>query len=175
VGTPSNVSIGPGEVFVAPIGTTMPTTATGSLDVAFRNVGYTDGGVTFNYGLTVEPTLVDQELEAIGQRTTGRTASITVPMAEATAKNLALALNVGADVASGAFEPPDLGDEVRVIIVFEAETGARYLFRQCLNAGSISISNAKAPAKRIIATEFRLEKPDGAKPFKIFPAADGTI
>lgn len=175
MGTPSNVDIGPGEIWVAPAGTTMPTDATTGLDADFRDVGYTDGGVTFNYGITVEGVTVDQELEAIRQETTSRNASITVPLAEATQKNLAMALNVGADVASGAFEPPDLGDEVRIIIVFEAASGARWLFRQCLNAGSISLTNAKAPAKRIIATEFRLEKPDGAKPFKIFPSAGGLI
>lgn len=175
MGTPSNVSLGPGEVWVADIGTTMPTDATTALDADFRNVGYTEGGIVFNYAITVSSVEVDQELEPIRQVTTAREASINVPMAEATAKNLALALNVGADVASGAFEPPDLGDEVRVILVFEAISGARYLFRQCIQAGSITLTNAKAPQKRIIATQFRLEKPDGAKPFKIFPAADGTI
>lgn len=175
MGTPSNVDIGPGKVSAAPLGTTMPTDATTALNAAFRDVGYTDGGVTINYGITVEPITVDQELEPIRQATTGRAASIVIPLAEVTQKNLAMAVNLGADVASGAFEPPDLGAEVRIIIVFDAASGARYLFRQCLNAGSMSIANAKAPQKRIIATEFRLEKPDGAKPFKIFPNASGVI
>lgn len=175
MGTPSNVDLGPGVVSVAPIGSTMPVDATTALDAAFRDVGYTDGGVVFNYAITVEGVTVDQELEAIRQETTGRAASIVIPLAEATQKNLAMALNVGASVSSGPFEPPDLGAEVRIIIVFQAHSGARYLFRQCLNAGSMSLSNGKAPAKRIIATEFRLEKPDSAKPFKIFPSAGGLI
>lgn len=175
MGTPSNVDLGPMDIWVAAFGSTMPVDATTALDAAFRNVGYTDGGVVFNYAITVEGVTVDQELEAIRQETTGRAVSVVIPMAEATQKNLAMALNVGADVASGAFEPPDLGDEVRIIIVGEAPSGARYLFRQCLNAGSMSLTNAKAPAKRIIGTEWRLEKPDGAKPFKIFPSAGGLI
>jgi hypothetical protein len=176
VGTPSNVTLGPGQVYVAPLGTAEPTDASTALIAAYRDVGYTEGGTTFNYALTIENVTVDQELDPIARKVTSRDASVTFTMAEATGKNLALALNVGADATvSTGFEPPDPGTELRIMIVFQADTGARYLFRQCVQGGSISVQSAKAPAKRLIATTFSCEIPNGAKPFKIFPAADGTI
>lgn len=174
-GTPSNVVLGAGVFSVAPLGSTMPTDATTALDAAFRDVGYTDGGVTIAYGITNEPIPVDQEFYPVAHKTTAISASVRVPMAEATVKNLALAMNAGANATNGAFEPPDPGSEVRVIGVLQTENGARWLFRQIFQSGSLEIRNAKAPEKKIITVEFRLEKPSGAKPFKVFPATDYTI
>lgn len=174
-GTSSNVQLGPGKISVAAMGSTVPSDATTALDAAFRDVGYTDGGVTFGYTLTNEPVTVDQEFDPIAYKTTGRAAFVRFPMAEITVKNLGLALNAGASISNAAFEPPDPNTEVRVIIVFDADNGARWLFRQCFQAGSVELTAAKAPQKRIIGVDFRLEKPNGAKPFKVFPAADFTV
>lgn len=176
MGTASNVQLGPGKVSVAPLGSTMPTDATTALDAAFRDVGYTEGGTTLSYGITNEEVTVDQEIDPVKTATTGRSIRVRFAMAEATGKNLALALNNGANVTvSTGFEPVDANSEVHVIIVFDSDNGARYLFRQCLQAGTIEMTNAKAPAKKLIGVDFKVEKPSGAKPFKIFPAADGTI
>lgn len=171
MGTASNVLTGPGDVYVAPIGTAEPASATATLDAAFRNVGYTDGGINFSYALSSENIAVDQELDPVRVKTTGRVASVQFNMAEINRQNLALALNAGADAANtGTFEPPAPGDEVRVMVLFETEEGARWLFRRCLQTGSITMSSQKGAQKRLIPVTFSLEKPDSDDPFQVWPS-----
>jgi hypothetical protein len=171
MGTPGNVLIGPGDLYVAPIGTAEPASATAILNAAFRLVGYTEDGTTFNYEITTEDILVAEEFDPVMIATTGRTGSVAFQMAEATRQNLALALNAGADAAtSGTLEPPDPGSEVRVMILLQTEEGARWLFRRCLQSGSIEIQRDKAPAKALLPVTFKLEKPSGAKPFIVWPS-----
>lgn len=171
MGTPSNVLTGPGDLYVAPIGTAEPASATATLNAAFRNVGYTDGGINFSYALTAENITVDQELDPVRVKTTGRVATVQANLAEVNRMNLALALNAGADAAAtGTIEPPDPGSEVRVMVLFETEEGARWLFRRCLQTGTINMSSQKGAQKRLIPVTFSLEKPDGADPFIVWPS-----
>lgn len=171
MGTSSNVLIGPGLLYVAPIGTAEPASATATLNAAFREVGYTDAGTTFRYELTNEPIEVAEEFDPVAYATTGRAASVAFAMAESTRANLALALNSGADAAAtGTYEPPEPGDEVRVMILLQTEEGARWLFRRCLQADTVEIARQKAPQKALIPVTFRLEKPTGAAPFKVWPS-----
>jgi hypothetical protein len=176
MGTGTNVLLGMGTVYVAAIGTTEPVSASASVS-SFRDVGYTDGGAVFSYELTSEKIEVDQEFDPIRWETTARNASIAFPMAEATRQNLALALNAGAAAANDAtsFEPPDPGDEVRVMIVFDPDDGGRWIFRQCIQAGNLEIARRKAPAKALLPVTFRLEKPAGAAPFRVYPTFAGLI
>lgn len=171
------VSLGGGRLFVAPAGTTEPTTRIAALDAAFRAVGYTEEGSTFKYTVTSEAIPVDEELDPIFYATTGRAGEVTFAMAEATRANLALALNGGASAANDAtgFEPPAPGLESRVIIVFEAGSGARWIYRQCFQGGDVEIARRKAPAKALIGVTFRLEKPEGKQPFKVFPTDTGLV
>lgn len=170
VGTPSEVTTGPGTLYVAAIGTSEPASATASL-AAWRDVGYTAEGITFSYEITSEPIDVDQEFDPIRYATTARSGTISTNLAQISRENLALALNVGAAAAeTGTLEPPAPGAEVRVMILHQTDDGALWLFRKCLQASAISIGSAKAPAKRVIPISFRLEKPDGAQPFKVWPS-----
>lgn len=171
MGTPGNVLIGPGTLYVAPIGTAEPASATATLDAAFREVGYTEDGTTFNYEITTEDVNVAEEYDPVMIATTGRSGSVAFQMAEATRRNLALAVNSGAAGAtSGSLEPPDPGSEVRVMILLQTAEGARWLFRRCLQSGSIGIQRNKAPQKALLPVTFKLEKPTGAKPFIVWPS-----
>lgn len=177
MGTPGNVLIGPGVLYAAPIGTTEPASASAALNGSFREVGYTEDGNTFSYEITNEPVEVEEEFDPVRYATTGRRSSVTFEMAEATVANLALAVNAGADTTNDAqaFEPPDPGDEVRVILVFDSEEGARWIFRQCLQAGNVAMARKKAPDKARIPVTFRLEKPTSGAPFRVYPTSAGLI
>lgn len=171
MGTPGNVLIGPGDLYVAPIGTAEPASATATLNAAFRLVGYTEEGTSFSYEITTEDINVAEEFDPVRIETTARAGMVSFQMAEATRQNLALAVNSGADAAtSGTLEPPDPGTEVRVMILLQTEEGARWLWRRCLQAGSIEIQRNKAPQKALLPVEFKLEKPTGAKPFIVWPS-----
>lgn len=181
-GTASNVTLGPGRLYVASIGTSEPTTASAAMPSAWRAIGYTEQGTGFTTETTSEPVEVAEELDPIRYVNTRRLSSIAFEMAETTRRNLALALNAGANEANDgtAFEPVEPDDEVRVMIVWDSDEtpGAdnrRWLFRQAYQSGQIQMGNRKAPQKRLIGVNFRLEKPDGLAPYKIFPNANGLI
>lgn len=169
MGTPDNISMGPGTIYVAPIGTTEPTDNSTPLPSAWRAIGYTEEGSVFSFETSVEDIEVAEEFYPVATRVTAISASVSFAMAEPTQVNLALALNTGASGGSGAsFEPPAPGTEVRVMIVVDKENSARWVFRKAYQAGSIEIANRKAPDKSLLAVEFRLEKPASVQPWKVW-------
>ena len=172
MGTPAGVKIGPGLLYMAPIGTAEPTTGSGALPSAWIPLGYTDEGSEFTFETTFEDVNVAEELDPVKIVATGRMTSVKFSLAEITARNLQAAMNGGAIGAPAggfvAFEPPDLGQEVRKMIVWQADDNEeRWLLRRVLQVGSIVIPRKKAPAKAVIPAEFRTEVPtDGSPIFK---------
>lgn len=172
------VVAGPGLIYVAPVGTTEPTTVSSTLDPAFTAVGYTSEGTTITYEITNEAITVAEEFDPIRYQTTGREGTVAFSLAQASIGRLALALNLGASINDGALsvEPPEPGSEQRVMIVLDCENHGRWLFRKCINASSLEIAFKKAPDLTLFPVEFRLEKPTGVAPFKVFAyGADGLV
>lgn len=182
-GTASNVQLGPGRLYVAPLGTSEPTSASAALPSAWRAVGYTEEGSAFSTSLSNEAVEVAEEVDPIQYVLSRRENTLAVAMAETTRRNLALALGTGANEANDGttFEPPDPGDEVAVMLVWDSDddptagTNRRWLFRQAKPGGTIELARRKSPTKSVIATLFNLEKPTGSAPFKVFPNSDGLI
>lgn len=184
----TNVKTGPGLIYVAPVGTTEPTTASAALPSAWRPVGYTEEGVTISYAINNEPIEVAEEFDPIRYETTSREGSVSWSMAEVKRDNLALVLNKGAnDGLSGSLEPPAPGSEVRVMIALDtagssatpntaqSASGARWVFRQAIQAEAIEMARGKAPTKGLIPATFRLEKPAAAQPYIVFPDFNGNV
>lgn len=178
-GDATKVSIGPGRLWVGPLAATDPTNATTPLVETTGNwvpVGYTEEGSTFSYAVQSEDIEVAEELEAIAARRTSVVATLSFAMAEATARNLKLALNGGLDTGSiTSVGPVAFSSETRVKVCLDTDDGARWLFRRCYSVGTIEIQNRKAPAKRTIAVEYRLEKPSVGDIFTVYPNTDGMI
>lgn len=182
-GSSANVQLGPGRLYVAPLGTTEPASASAALPSAWRAVGYTEDGSAFSTSLTNQAVEVAEEVDPILYVLASRTNTLAVTMVETTRRNLALALGAGAAAANDAstFEPPNPGTEVAVMIVWDSEddpttgTNTRWLFRQAKAGGTIELPRRKAPAKATIAVTFDLEKPASATPYKVFPDANGLI
>lgn len=179
-GDPDELQLGPGKLYCADIGTTEPTSASAALPSAWREIGWTEEGSAFSTETTVEAINVAEEFDPPKYQPTGRTSSVTFAMAQTVRSNLLLALNAGASEADNgdAVEPPDPGQEVRVMLVWEsddAEPARRWIFRRCLASGALEIARRKAPTKATIPVTFNLEKPAGQTPWKAFPNADGLI
>jgi hypothetical protein len=167
-GTAANIALGPGRLYIAPLGSVEPvdlTTAWASVDAGWVLLGYTDAGSEFDYSLSTDPVNVAEELDPLQVTTTGRAASVKFALAELTATNLKRASNGGTigSLAGGAavyFEPPALGTEVRTMLGFEAEDHTeRWIYRQCFQTGNATITRAKGASNATISTEFTLEKP----------------
>ncbi len=95
MGTPAAVKVGPGLLYVAPIGTTEPTTGSAALPSAWVAIGYTDNGSMFNSELSFEEIEVEEELDPIRTTATKRVTTVDFEMAEINATHLAIAFNGG--------------------------------------------------------------------------------
>ncbi|MBP2323353.1 hypothetical protein JOF56_003738 [Kibdelosporangium banguiense] len=177
-GNAGALSLGPGRLYYAPLGTALPTDLGTTLDAAFKPIGYTEEGSEFSYELSSDPVEVAESLDPVFYRTTGRNGTVTFAMAENTVRNLTLAFNGGTvtRTAGGnvSYEPPEPGTEVRRVLVFDSEDREeRWVFPQVFQGGSVSMARRKGADKVTIPAEFRLEKPAlGGAPFKAFYADD---
>lgn len=181
-GTTANVTLGPGRLYVAPIGTAEPASASAAPDVAYRAIGYTEDGSAFSTALTQSEVDVAEEIDPILYVLSKRANTLVVTMAEVTRANLALALGTAANAPNNAtaYEPPDPGVEVAVMLLWDSDetpsaTNTRWLFRQCKSGGTITIPRRKAPAKATLAVTWNLEKPSGLAPFKVWPDSGGRV
>jgi hypothetical protein len=172
----------PGVLRVAPIGTAEPLTEKAAWPAGWVSLGYTDEGSVINYELSSDNVEVAEELDVFARVTTGRDASVEFALAEMTYLNLQIAFNGGilpaGDQDGGAweFEPPDLGSEQPVMLGWDAlpdltKNDLRYIFRQCLQTGSLGMENRKGATKSTIPVTFALEKPDsGLRLLKVMGA-----
>lgn len=181
-GTASGVKVGPGLIYVAPIGTAEPSDVSGTLPSAnWTAIGYTETGSVFSSVTTFEDIEVAEELDPIRTVATKRVTTVKFEMAEINAQNWNIAFNGGTiGTPTGGyvtFEPPALGAEQRLMLVWNADDHQeRLLCRRVLQVGSVDTSRQKAPNKALIPAEFRLEIPtDGSKVFKLWqPSALAT-
>lgn len=180
----TELAIDPGLLYVAAIGTTEPTASTdlaaASLPSAWREVGYTEDGSVFKYDVKSEKIEVAEELDPIQSVITGRSGTLEFKMAQATRRNLYLALNKGATTTNDAttVEPPDPSAMVRVMLLHVSNDAGNVrgtLFRQCFNTGGLEMDFSKAPKKVLLPVMFDLEKPTGKTSFITFPNASGVI
>jgi len=178
-GTPGALALGPGYLYLAPLGTSEPVdlaTAWASVSAAWVLLGYTDDGSEFDYQLNADPVPVAEELDPISNAPTGRAMSVQFSMAEITATHMKYAFNGGTITAGTGvvkFEPPALGTELRVMLAFESEDHTeRWIYRQCFNTGQIALPRKKGAAKAVIPVVFQLEKPaTGLQPFAAIMAS----
>jgi hypothetical protein len=176
------VVLGPGLLYVGPTSSADPVDAdTPLLPTAFRPVGYTEEGSSFAYETSTEDVTVAEENDPVRTVPTGTTSTLSFSMAEMTWENLMLALNAGSSVAATPptaptlIEPVEQGSEERVKLIWDSDYGSRWIFRQCIQSGTLTIDRKKAPDKGLLPVEFKCEKPTGAAPFGVIPSADGLV
>jgi hypothetical protein len=175
---PANISIGPGKLWIAAAGTTEPTDATTAPGASFADLGWTEEGNTFTYTRENEDVYVAEETDPVRNEVTGTTAMLTLALSEATSRNLLIALNQWTGPAMAdptSIEPPDLGADLRYMILLDTPEEARWIFRRAVNRSDLEIARKKAPDKAAIPVEFKLEKPAGLKIFKVIPSATDTV
>jgi hypothetical protein len=176
MGNPLAVRVGPGVLYIAPVGTAEPTDLTAAWDAAWIPVGYTDEGSEFVFDQTFEDIEVAEELEPVNVIQTARQTTVNFAAAELTATNMQRALNGGAiTTALGVvtFEPPSVGSFTDVMLGWEADDGLeRWVFRRCRNTGSVNIPRRKGTDKAIVPMAFRALKPPGDPAFVFIHDSD---
>lgn len=177
----------PGMLWIAALGTAAPvnTVAGGVFTddpaVAFIPLGPTEDGSKFSYETKVEAIKVAEFFDPIRWATTERSGNISFNLASFTLSNYMRALNGGiaaltATSGTGAtalytFEPPDPGNEVRSMILWEStDRTLRLLLRQTIQGGTVESAFKKAPAYATIPCTFNMEIPSVGKPFAFWGA-----
>jgi hypothetical protein len=181
-GTPANVDLGPGRIYVAPLGTAEPTSCSAALPSAWIPIGYTEDGNVLSWELTSEPIEVAEEYEPILYEQTRFVSRFSFQMAEATRRNLALALGLGVQANNAAsIAPPVPGQIVPVLMVWDSEetpgaTNRRLIMRRATPSSTTELARRKAPAKTLIPVTFDLARPDGnTTAWSIFPNSSSGI
>lgn len=167
-GDPLKVRRGPGVLLIAEFDPADPTVNEPDdidtpWDTDWVPLGYTKDGSEFVFDQSFDDIEVAEELEPIDVVQTSRVITVNFAAAEMTAENLSLALN-GGDVSTAAgivtFEPPDVGDVTRVRLGWESDDGLeRWVFRRCVQVGSVNIGNRKGADYANIPMSFRATKP----------------
>jgi len=107
MGTAGNVIVGVGDIYMAPANTALPTNPTTKAGKftwgqGWTNVGYTEGGVAFEYGPEIFEGKVDQELAPVVTILTGEKLTVKTQLAEATVKNLNRAIAASTLISTAA-------------------------------------------------------------------------
>lgn len=176
------VKVGAGTLYVAILGTTEPSgpsSTAGLPPSAWHPLGYTEDGNDFSQTVASTDLEVAEELEPIRSVVTSRSSTIGFNLAQATARNLQLALNGGGvdpTATSGVVSPtiPAIGAEQRVMLLWDSSDGLeRWIYRQCLQTGAVNIGRKKG-TKVLIPVVFKLERPaSGLRPFQ--PLLDASL
>ncbi|KKN50673.1 hypothetical protein LCGC14_0630220 [marine sediment metagenome] len=93
-----NILIGAGRFYTSPVGTTAPDENLNNLvwPGGWVEVGFTQGGIEFQYTPEVLDIEVDQELAPVKRILTGEELLVQVPVVEADLRNLKLAITASA-------------------------------------------------------------------------------
>jgi len=173
-GTPAALSLGPGYLYLAPIGTTEPVdvaTSIATVSAAWNLMGYTDVGSEFHYQINTAQVQVAEVLDPLSYQPDSRVGTVQFALAQMTITNLKAAFNGGV-VTTGSgvtiYEPPDLGSEVRAMLLFESEDHTeRWIYRQCFQGGDVAMVRGRGAAKVTMPVVFNLELPaTGLRPWR---------
>jgi hypothetical protein len=175
---PGAVDFGAGTLYVAPLGTAEPTSITGTWNVAFVPMGYTESGHVFTSGMSVTPITAAEAYYNLTNIVTAKDSTVAFSLMQMTAANFQTAFNGGTTsvVAGGGgvtYDPPAPGAEVRCMIGWQSLDGTeRMIFRQCFQTAASAISRGKSAAA-VIPVSFDLEVPaaGGLQPWRWFGTA----
>ena len=171
MGNVENISLGPGVLYVAQVGSNPPADVTADWDAAWKQIGYTAEGTEVSIEVSRDPVEVAEEIDPVLYASTSRSVTVGFAMAELTARNLQIAFNGGTvTTADGVstYVPPELGAEGSVALGFESEDGEeRWIFYRASQSGSVAIGRRKGSDKATIPVTMMVEKVTGQAPFKV--------
>lgn len=186
--TPTQVKVGPGTLYAAPLGTAEPTGVSGAWPTGWTALGYTTKGSTFEFQPTLAAVEVEEEYWPVRNVIEKYSGKFTFVLAQTTRQNLMLALNNGIGTSvnatnegtTGPFlwaEPPNPGTEKSIMLGWDslpegATSGTtpfgRFVARSCIQGGPIKMTHQKGATKTTYSVEFMLQKPAGKAPFRMW-------
>jgi hypothetical protein len=165
-GNSDQVRVGAGQILVAPYGTACPAHLVdlGTLDAAWRDVGYTTGGSTVTYAQTTGAVSVAERLRPLKHVVTDVAMTMAFDMAQMNLENLRLATNspssaIVASTDDTTFAWPKEGGTDRFSILWVAvDLLEAQVLVKCFGGGTITIPRQKGTTPASIAVSFDVEE-----------------
>jgi hypothetical protein len=169
----AQVDIGPGDLLIAPIGTTEPVDVIDTAwPAAWIQIGYTDNGSAFVVDPTIDDVRVAEEVDAVAQTLTSQVSRLEFAMAQISAWHLGVALG-GGTVTTGTgivtFDPPAPGVLKEVMLGWRsAAKDEAWLWRRCVSNGALNLERRTGNNKATIPIQFKVLVPTNAalRPWK---------
>jgi hypothetical protein len=136
-----NIVVGSnGSVYIAPVGTTLPTTEDGALNAAFVDLGYiSEDGLTLSVETSTADVNAFQSLSAVRRLVTARNTSVAFTLREWSAANVVFAFGGGEVTDQGThfqYDPPAAGDGLyERAMVIDWQDGANKVYRLVIPRG----------------------------------------
>jgi hypothetical protein len=179
----TQVVIGTGTLYIAPLATVFPVDPTVAPAVAWEDIGYSEEGWAFMVDRTFEDIPVAEEFDPVKVLMTARVLSLQGVAVQVTLEALQTAMAGGTITtipgppAYKKYVPPlptDAPTEKAVLLRVDAPTGAGkkrdIQAPRALSVGALEIAHKKAPDKRALAMELRLIKPTAGDIFAVLDA-----
>ena len=171
------VLTGPGQFWVAPVGTAFPADAETAPAVDWEDVGYTDDGVAFEWEVETQEVVVAEEDLPIRESRTRITYQVVTTLAQFIFENLERALGGGTITSIAGppqrrtYTPPVAGEHDAFAALFryenEYDDGSGGKFHTDLQIPEVksveggSSPFTKSPEKTVIPVTFNIEIPSG--------------
>lgn len=132
-----------GNIYIAPVGTTLPTTEVTALNNAFIDLGYTtEEGTSLNYGQTTEDIGAWQSATPVRRIRTGTDLTVTFNLLQFNRLSFSLAFGGGtwsnASATSWRYDPPDEDDSLaEYAVVIDWQDGSK-VTRLVIERGTVS-------------------------------------
>jgi hypothetical protein len=168
-GTASNIPLGPGTLYVAPVGSAEPTTLAAAWPAAWQQIGYTKDGHTFSSEVTRDDVIVAESVTPVASNISARVDKVSFEMAEVTARNMTIA-QAGGTVATSdgvtRYDPPTGNSQTPLAFGFESEDGAeRFVWRNAVQSGTVTTARKKGADYATLPVELTCYAVSGQTPW----------
>lgn len=170
--TPAAIQTGPGRIYYAPLGTTIPTfSVTGSVFAPtwtnWLDAGPTDAGMTYTESTETADIRVAESKYPVRVVTTGKSSRVAFTANQITDVLWKLAMNGGSTTVTGStttkmveYAPPLADAEVRVMLAFQSNGNDEVIvWPQVFNVGSVEYVRGGFEVKAGLSMEFNAEIP----------------
>ena len=173
------VAVG-GQVSVAPLGTTLPTTTTGALNAAFVGLGYTtDDGVSFSVSKETTDVPAWQSFDPIRTLLTSRTIQASMSLQQWNEDTVPLAFGggeVSGTTPNFKYTPPSpddgLDERCMVIDANDGDVHMRLVFPRGLVVDAVETTLSKG-ATAVLPITFKLLAPETGSIFELYSDSPG--
>lgn len=169
--TSSNIVLGAATLYTAPFATAEPADAVAAPAVAWVDAGGTTDGVTISVSPDYTELVVDQVIDRVGSRMTGRTITVSTNLAESTLENLKLALGGGTVTSVAGKKTFDsaianTGEPAYVAILIDGVAPGgkkrRIIVRKALSTDNVEFAYSK-DGQTVYSVTFTAHYVDGSK------------